>query len=89
MARAAWIGILATALNLLPIGQLDGGHILYALVGDRHKLLSMIFIAALIPLGIFRLVAVVPVGRGAILLARRHPVIVDPSGLSPGRNGGT
>ncbi|MGD0361840.1 MAG: site-2 protease family protein [Bryobacteraceae bacterium] len=86
VARAAWIGILATALNLLPIGQLDGGHILYALVGDRHKRLSMIFIVALVPLGIFGhwwpwcLWAV-----ALFILARRHPVIVDPSGLSKGR----
>jgi membrane-associated protease RseP (regulator of RpoE activity) len=86
VARAAWIGILATALNLLPIGQLDGGHILYALAGDRHKLLSMIFIVALVPLGIFGhwwpwcLWAVV-----LFFLARRHPVIIDPSTLSPGR----
>src|SRR4029079_19318362 len=47
VARAAWIGLLATAWNLLPIGQLDGGHILYALAGDRHKLISKIFIAIL------------------------------------------
>jgi membrane-associated protease RseP (regulator of RpoE activity) len=86
VARAAWIGILATALNLLPIGQLDGGHILYSLVGDRHKLLSMIFIIALVPLGILSrwwpwcLWAV-----ALFFLARRHPVIVDPSSLSPGR----
>ncbi|HTT65423.1 MAG TPA: site-2 protease family protein [Bryobacteraceae bacterium] len=84
VARAAWIGILATALNLLPIGQLDGGHILYALAGDRHKLLSKIFIAALIPLGFlwwpWWLWAVV-----LFFLARRHPVIVDPAGISTGR----
>lgn len=95
VARAAWIGILATALNLLPIGQLDGGHILYALVGDRHKLLSKVFIAALIPLGfkwwLFTRIAGVPVSVwwlwAAVLFfaARRHPVIVDPSGLSTGR----
>jgi membrane-associated protease RseP (regulator of RpoE activity) len=92
VARAAWIGILATALNLLPIGQLDGGHILYALVGDKHKLLSKIFIAALIPIGYrcwppygFRwwpwwLWAVI-----LFFLARRHPMIIDPSSLTPGR----
>ena len=44
LARAAWVGIFSTALNLLPIGQLDGGHILYSLVGERHKLLSRIFV---------------------------------------------
>ncbi len=53
VARAAWVGILATALNLLPIGQLDGGHILYAFAGRRHKLLSSIFVLALLPLGYF------------------------------------
>ena len=95
VARAAWIGILATALNLLPIGQLDGGHILYSLVGERHKMLSKVFIAALIPLGfrwwLFTRVWGIPVSvwwLWAIVLfflARRHPVIVDPASLSPGR----
>jgi membrane-associated protease RseP (regulator of RpoE activity) len=86
VARAAWIGILATALNLLPIGQLDGGHILYALVGDKHKLLSTIFIVALVPLGFVSrwwpwwLWAV-----ALFFIGRRHPVIVDPSGIRTGR----
>jgi membrane-associated protease RseP (regulator of RpoE activity) len=36
VARAAWVGVLATGWNLLPIGQLDGGHILYSVAGNRH-----------------------------------------------------
>ncbi len=43
VARAAWAGLLATALNLLPIGQFDGGHILYTIVGERMKVLSLYF----------------------------------------------
>jgi membrane-associated protease RseP (regulator of RpoE activity) len=41
MAFAAWFGLLATALNLFPIGQLDGGHIAYAVLGRRSTLVTM------------------------------------------------
>jgi membrane-associated protease RseP (regulator of RpoE activity) len=50
---AGWFGLLVTALNLLPLGQLDGGHILYAISPRLHRLLGAPFSAALIGLGIF------------------------------------
>ena len=48
IAIAAWIGMFATALNLLPGGQLDGGHILYALFPRAHKLVSRTLLAVLL-----------------------------------------
>ncbi len=49
---AGWFGLLVTALNLLPIGQLDGGHILYALVGPRQKYFAIAAFALIISIGL-------------------------------------
>jgi len=51
-AFAAWIGMLATMLNLLPFGQLDGGHILYALLGRWQRKASLPLFAILLFLGL-------------------------------------
>ncbi len=53
VARAAWFGLFATALNLLPLWQLDGGHILYSLASKKHKEFSLVVSLALIALGIY------------------------------------
>jgi len=50
---AAWVGMFATALNLLPGGQFDGGHIVYAVSPRAHKWVTRASIVALIPLGVF------------------------------------
>jgi membrane-associated protease RseP (regulator of RpoE activity) len=86
IARAAWVGMLATALNLLPIGQLDGGHILYSFVGDVHKMLSRIFVAGLIPLGIFYSRSWLIWAALLFFFGMRHPKIYDSNALGPGRS---
>jgi membrane-associated protease RseP (regulator of RpoE activity) len=53
IAFAGWIGLFVTTLNMIPVGQLDGGHIMYAFIGERHKILSVIFVAGLATMGIF------------------------------------
>jgi membrane-associated protease RseP (regulator of RpoE activity) len=77
VARAGWVGVFATALNLLPVGQLDGGHILYALIGEKHRLVSRIFIAMLIPAGLFFWQGWLMWAVLLFLFARRHPAIYD------------
>jgi membrane-associated protease RseP (regulator of RpoE activity) len=51
IADAAWVGCFVTALNLFPVGQLDGGRIAYALSSRRHRVLGMAAWALLLVLG--------------------------------------
>jgi membrane-associated protease RseP (regulator of RpoE activity) len=50
---AGWLGLLITALNLLPVGQLDGGHVIYALFPAWHRRISFICLGALVVFGVF------------------------------------
>lgn len=53
VAFAGWIGLFVTSMNLLPVGQLDGGHIAYALFGRWHFYISRIFLFAIAVIGVF------------------------------------
>jgi Zn-dependent protease len=50
VAMAGWAGLLVTALNLMPVGQLDGGHVLYTVFGERSRLVGMAIIGMLVGL---------------------------------------
>jgi len=53
LALAGWVGIFVTAINLLPAGQLDGGHVFRALFGDRTRFVSYAVVITLFGLGLF------------------------------------
>lgn len=84
VARAAWVGMFTTALNLLPIGQLDGGHILYAFFPKYHSLVSRLMAVALLPLCWFWWGWLLW-GLGMFWLGRHHPMIFDEADLGTGR----
>ena len=78
IAFAGWIGLLVTMLNLLPIGQLDGGHVAYAMMGEKQGWVAKAAFAALIPLSFFSLNWLVW-GILILILMRstKHPPIQD------------
>ncbi len=76
IGRGAWVGLFATSLNLIPGGQLDGGHILYALSSESHRRVTFGVAIALIPLAYFwwgwlAWAAIL------LILGFRHPPLLD------------
>lgn len=87
MVIAGWFGLLVTMLNLVPIGQLDGGHLTYALFGDRARplgklmALGMLFLSLFYSAGWFLWLIVT-----AKFIGFRHPPLLDePAPLSLAR----
>lgn len=84
LAFAGWLGLFVTTLNMLPVAQLDGGHILYALLGSRQRWIGFLFLAFLLVIGNpwwngwwgWWLWAglILLIGRGRV----RHPDVLDP-----------
>lgn len=77
VGRAAWVGLFATALNLLPAGQLDGGHILYAVASGRHRRTSFAVAILLVPLAIKFWAGWLVWAVLLIAIGFRHPPLID------------
>ncbi len=80
-AVAAWFGMLATALNLLPGGQLDGGHIVFALDPRRHSWISRLTLFALLLLAIFCFYGWLVWAILLRITAMRHPLVPEWPGI--------
>jgi membrane-associated protease RseP (regulator of RpoE activity) len=80
IAMAGWVGILVTSLNLLPLAQLDGGHLAFAMFGRAQRWVARVFWLTLFPLGylwpgwwLWAVLGVI-VGRGRL----GHPTVIAP-----------
>jgi membrane-associated protease RseP (regulator of RpoE activity) len=86
VAFAGWVGILVTSFNLFPVGQLDGGHISYALLGLKSRKVANIFLVIFFVMGIFFWAGWLIWALIIFFLGLRHPPIVDEATpLSAGR----
>jgi membrane-associated protease RseP (regulator of RpoE activity) len=89
MVWAAWFGMLATALNLLPFGQLDGGHLTYATLGKISTKISLVTVAAAVTmtwLSLSWLLMTVLMLLMLLIVGPRHPPVIDEyEPLGPGR----
>jgi len=84
VAAAGWVGMFATALNLLPGGQLDGGHIVYSVFPKLHRWISLATMLALIPLAKYFWVGWL-VWAVVLWITSYHPSVPGRTGLSGSR----
>jgi membrane-associated protease RseP (regulator of RpoE activity) len=82
---AAWVGMLVTSMNLFPVGQLDGGHAMFALAPRAHRVVSWITIAGLAALVVVQSAATLMPSAYSVwllillVLRDRHPRLLDES----------
>jgi membrane-associated protease RseP (regulator of RpoE activity) len=76
VAFSGWIGLLVTCLNLLPVGQLDGGHVAYAVLGSGQKLVAKGVIVILLLLGIFGWIGWLIWAGILIVMGTNHPPVL-------------
>lgn len=80
LAMAGWMGLFFTALNLIPVGQLDGGHVVYSLSRRAHRMAGFATLGLLVALStvwvgwLMWAVLILAVGRGRVA----HPPVFDP-----------
>ncbi len=93
-----WFGLFVTAMNLLPIGQLDGGHMIYAMFGRGHRLIARIFFFVILTIGLLGLLPLVGVSANLgwtgwlfwcailfFLIKLDHPPVMDETPLDTKR----
>ena len=78
IAFAAWFGLFVTSLNLIPIGQLDGGHVAYALWGHRQRTIAFAVVPVLIVLGFVGWPGWFIWAFMASIWGIGHPPVIDP-----------
>lgn len=76
VAFAGWIGLFVTSMNLIPVGQLDGGHIAYAFMGEKHSDVSFLLVIIMFIFGMFLWEGWAIWAILLYLLGLRHPPVV-------------
>lgn len=85
VAIAAWVGMFATALNLLPGGQLDGGHIVFSVSPRWHRTISTLTILILIPLSLYGWMGWLLWAVVLRITGMRHPIVPEYPGITRNR----
>jgi membrane-associated protease RseP (regulator of RpoE activity) len=84
MAYAGWVGLFVTSFNLVPLGQLDGGHIAYTLFGERFNKIAWFLLAGLIVLGVTVFPGWLVLVFFLLILGPKHPVVLEGEPLGRG-----
>jgi len=78
VAVAGWVGLFVTSINLMPVGQLDGGHVAYAFFGKWHRPVSRIFMVLLGLMGVFIFPGWLIWALLLLFIGTKHPPVEDP-----------